>query len=145
MFKYVDKKLQWNQKLYIEHNKNPSACSLFTLLLFSSWTGLWIYSENKSCPHKGQTLVMVIVLPETKVVFFFTFRVVLGIICCRRNRKWRLLGLSVQADPPADQEAAEASAEHSDVRSWVQSPGVVPRSRTLPSLNSVIDFRVCRG
>lgn len=35
--------------------------------------------------------------------------------------------------------------EHSDVRSWVQSPGVVPRSGTLPSLNSVNDFRECRG
>lgn len=54
---------------------------------------------------------MLTMLPETQVAFFFFCPCsVLGRVGCRRNRKWRVWGLSVHADPPADREAAGASA-----------------------------------
>lgn len=47
---------------------------------------------------------------NTGSIFFSSFFSSLGKVGCRRNRKWRVLGLSVHADPPANREAAGASA-----------------------------------
>lgn len=57
--------------------------------------------QNMTCRERGRALVLLIVLPETQVAVFCS----LARACCRRNRKWRVLGPSVDADPPADQEA----------------------------------------
>lgn len=65
MFKYIVKIKSY--KLNI--TKTP--CSLFFFLRFSYKTGWRGSNVNVSCPHRGHTLVMLIVLPETQVAFFF--------------------------------------------------------------------------
>lgn len=68
----------WNDPIrsYKLNITKTSLCSLFSLRPLSSKTGLWICSENMTCPHRGRTLVMLIVLPETQVAFFSSFFVV---------------------------------------------------------------------
>lgn len=85
---------------------------------------------------------MLIILPERQVAFFY--RVWEELVAGETGNEefWACLSMLI-LQLTGRQQGLER--EHSDVRSWVQSPGVVPCSRTLPSLNSVNDFRECRG
>lgn len=81
---------------------------------------------------KSKYLVFLVVSPQTQV----------AVLCCAvcreyvagRNRKWRVLCPVCRCWSPS----------WPGGRSRVQSPGVVPRSGTLPSLNSVNGLRECR-
>lgn len=104
-------------------------CSLFCPFLPT--TGLWVCSKNMSCSYESSYVGYVDCITwNTGSVFLYFGK---GLLQAKQEMKsfWPV--------------CPRWSSSWPGGRSWVQSPGVVPRSRTLYSLNSVNDCRECRG